>query len=116
MSVLADWLLLGHEKVGSRALGSTKVDLFTAALETWTKSMASVINAHGIPRLLALNGVSREHAPQLRPSRIQQIDMSDFVDAIARATTAGLVTADEPLENHIRAMGGWPAKQEGEVA
>ena len=37
--------VLGHEAVGSKALGATKVDLFTAALEAWLGSIAEVVKA-----------------------------------------------------------------------
>jgi len=42
MSVLDDFILLGHEKVGSKALGVSKVELFGKALtRSWTRSRGS---------------------------------------------------------------------------
>jgi hypothetical protein len=52
MSVLSDFILLGHERVGSFALGSSKIDLWTMAVEAICKSIAEVINYHAIPRLI----------------------------------------------------------------
>jgi hypothetical protein len=39
MIILADFILLGHEKVGSFALGASKIDLFTSAIQQIAKSV-----------------------------------------------------------------------------
>ncbi len=40
MTVLSDFLLLGHDRVGSFALGSSKIDLWTSAVESIARSIA----------------------------------------------------------------------------
>jgi hypothetical protein len=108
---LADWLLLGHENVGSKALGSSKIDLFTSALETWTKGVADVFNAHVTPRLLRANGASARFTPQLVPGRVQQVDMQEFATAVANLLSSGAVTMDGGTEDYVRDMVGFPARE-----
>jgi SPP1 gp7 family putative phage head morphogenesis protein len=57
MVVLADFILLGHEGVGSYSLGVSKAELFATAIEAHLGDVADVFNRVGIPRLLALNGM-----------------------------------------------------------
>ena len=64
MSVLSDFILLGHEQVGSFALGSQKMDLWTMSVEAIAKSIAEVMNQYAIPRLLKLNGMDTTLSPR----------------------------------------------------
>lgn len=99
---LADWLLLGHEAVGSKALSTSKIDIFLDALETWTNGVAAVLTAHAVPRLMSLNGVSRDLSPIIKPTRVHRVDLSEFATTLATLVTAGLVTPDDDLEDHAR--------------
>ncbi len=56
MTVLADFVLLGHEKVGSFALSSDKTQLFGIALGTYLGMICEVFNNQAIPRLIDMNG------------------------------------------------------------
>lgn len=58
MSVLADFLMLGHEQVGSFALSADKTELFTVALGAWLDAIASAVETQAFARLLALNGMA----------------------------------------------------------
>jgi hypothetical protein len=52
MSVLSDFILLGHDRVGSYSLGTAKMDLWSMAVDAIANSIAEVINQYAIPRLL----------------------------------------------------------------
>jgi hypothetical protein len=108
MSVLADFILLGHENVGSFALGSSKVDLFTTAIEAWVKAIAEVFNAHAIPRLLKLNGMDVARCPELTYGDIGAIDLPGMADFVQKLTSAGALMPDEPLEDWLRELAGLP--------
>lgn len=112
VTALADWVLLGHEAVGSKALGSTKVDMFTTACETWTQAAAGVINAHAAPRLLALNGVGRDLVPELVPGRVSQVDIEMFCNALGTLVKNAVVTSDPALEDWVRETVGAPPREE----
>jgi hypothetical protein len=108
MSVLSDFILLGHERVGSFALGSSKIDLWTMAVEAICKSIAEVINYHAIPRLLKLNGMKLGTTPELTYSDVSHVDLSEISDYVAKLTTAGIIKPDDDLEEYLRGLGGLP--------
>lgn len=106
--MLADWLQLGHEANGSRALGSVKIDLFSSALETWTQTVANIFDAHLTPRLMRANGVSAKLAPKLRPGKVKQVDLQQFADAYSALVTSGGLTPTVETENWARDQIGAP--------
>lgn len=112
ISVLADWLLLGHQEVGAKALADPKVDVFMGALETWASSAADVINAHGIPRLMRANGVDPRLSPKLRPSKVTQVDAMEFVTSVARLADSALLNWGPDDEDHARTVTGLPARDD----
>src|SRR5690606_11042540 len=46
MTIMADFILLGHENVGSYALSSDKTELFAVALGAWLGMIQEVLNRH----------------------------------------------------------------------
>jgi phage gp29-like protein len=110
MSVLSDFILLGHERTGSFALGSSKIDLWTMAVEAICKSIAEVINYHAIPRLLKMNGMKIGTTPQLVYSEVSHIDLTEIADYVSKLTTAGAITPDEDMEEFLRGLAGLPIR------
>jgi phage gp29-like protein len=108
MSVLSDFILLGHERVGSFALGSSKIDLWTMAVEAICKSIAEVINYHAIPRLLKLNGMKLGSTPELTYSDVSHIDLGEISDYVAKLVTAGVIKPDDDMEEYLRGLAGLP--------
>lgn len=106
ISCLADWLLLGHEGVGSRALGSAKIDVFTAALDTWTDATADVINSHAAPRLLYVNGADPSRSPRLKPGSVTQVDVTEFITACRTAIDGQLIHPGPDDEDRAREILG----------
>lgn len=108
MSVLSDFILLGHDRVGSFALGSSKIDLWTMAVESIAKSVAEVVNKHAIPRLLNLNGMNPEKMPILTYGDVASVQLAELGDFIQKLTAAGALTPDEKLEEYLRDVAGLP--------
>lgn len=54
-TILADFIMLGHENIGSRALAISKVGVFTSAIEAFLDIIADVFNRQAIPALFKLN-------------------------------------------------------------
>ena len=113
MSVLSDFILLGHERVGSFALGSSKIDLWTMAVDAIAKAIAEVINTHAIPRLLRLNAMSVEEPPRLVYGEVSHVDLGELGDFIQKLSGAGAITPDERLENYLRGVAGLPPAEAG---
>lgn len=114
MVVLADFILLGHEKVGSFALGASKIDLFTTAIQQICQSIADVFNDHAIPRLFKLNGMDTEKLPKIKPEQIAHVDLSLLGDFLSKMVQAGAIAVDSGLEEYLRELTNLPKKEEGE--
>ena len=108
MSVLSDFILLGHEQVGSFALGSQKMDLWTMSVEAIAKSIAEVMNQYAIPRLLKLNGMNPEVAPYLSYGEVSSVDLNELSNYVQKLIGAGALTPDENLEAYLREQASLP--------
>ena len=114
MTILADFILLGHEKVGSFALGSSKIDLFMTAISQMTAQISDVFNKEAIPRLLAINGNRTDRMPQMRVEELQSQDLSVLGDFITKMAQAGALQVDSGLDDFVRTLVGLPPKVEDE--
>lgn len=116
MTVLADFLLLGHEKVGSQALSVSKVELFIRSLDAYLSEIAEVFNQHAIPRLMRLNGVSEELSPHLSFTTPKSVDLGQVGAFITSMAQAGApLFPDETLEGHLRSLAGLPTGDAEEI-
>lgn len=106
MAVLADFILLGHEKVGSFALSESKTDLFAVAMGSFLDHIAAVFNQHAIPRLLALNGMNG--TASLTHGDIESQDAQKLFEALSKGALAGFDFTD--LEDTFRERLGWPVR------
>jgi hypothetical protein len=89
LSVLADFILLGHEGTGSYALSASKIDFFTTALQSYLDVTASVYNDHAIPRLMAINGMDPEKSPKLVPGKVTETDFGSLGTYLQSLAAAG---------------------------
>lgn len=109
MTAMADFILLGHENVGSFALGASKADLFSMALEAWLDEIAAVFNRYAIPRLFRINNFDVEELPKLRPEKIHVPDLNALSNYVSRLAGAGMpLFPDNELENHLREVASLP--------
>ena len=116
MSLLADFILLGHEKVGTQALSVSKIQLFTDSLDAWLYGIAEVVSNYGFSRLLRINGIPEELTPTLRytpPTNIDLEALSKFIQNISGA--GAMLFPDEGLESYLREVAGLPAESAEEV-
>ena len=115
MTVLADFILLGHEKVGSFALASSKTNLFGVALGAWLEAIAQVLQNQAVPRLFAANGDFPESYPQLRHGDVETPDLGELSEYISKLAAAGVVLPDADLENELRRYANLPARVDSEL-
>ena len=109
MTVLADFILLGHEVVGSFALSSDKTDLFAVALGTFLDSIGEVINRFAVPRLWILNGMDPSTCPKVVHGDISTPDLGVLGAYILALVQAGMpLFPDDQLENHLRQVAHLP--------
>lgn len=111
MVALVDFILLGHESVGSKALADTKADLFTTALEAWLNVIADVFNMYAIPRLMQMNGEDPAMAPRLTFGKLARISLMEISQLITALAGAGAdLFPDGVLEDYVREAAGLPPK------
>lgn len=102
-SVLADWIMMGHVKVGTQTLSQSKIDVFTQAIGTWAQQIEDVVNRYAIPRLLALNGMTPTALPYLCHEEIAEPDLTMLGNFLTALSGAGMpLFPDLEIENHMR--------------
>lgn len=88
-TVLADFILLAQDSVGSFALGKVKVDTFGKAMQAWLTAIAEVMNRYAIPRLLRLNGRKVTDPPKIVFGEVGQIDADKLASFLQQLSLAG---------------------------
>jgi hypothetical protein len=115
MTVLSDFILLGHERVGSFALGTSKMDLWTMSVDAIANSIAETFNQYAIPRLLKYNGMNPQLAPKLAYGDVASVDLTEIADFVQKLTASGAITPDERLEQYLRDIANLPPSEMPEV-
>lgn len=109
--VLADFLGLGRDAVGSRALAEPKQELFQRALQGWLDMIAATINRHAVPKLFALNQFNLEVLPEFRPEPVRDINLADLGDFIQKTAQGGMdwgfLTEGDPITDDVRQLAGF---------
>lgn len=110
-SMLQDFLTLGHEGVGSFALGKAKISLWQLVVESIAKSVTEVVNKHAIPRLMRLNGWEPDRSPTLTYGNVVEEDLTILGDFLVSMVDAGVIVPDGRLEAYVRDLADLPAAQ-----
>tara|TARA_R110000822_G_scaffold15369_7_gene52987 strand:+ start:5520 stop:6947 length:1428 start_codon:yes stop_codon:yes gene_type:complete len=109
-SVLADFILMGQQSVGSFALSENKVKLFFAAIGSYLDSISSVFNKEAVPKLWELNGFSPDSMPKIKHGEIEKHSLSELSEYFGKILTDNGVQMDEELDNWLRERVDAPAK------
>ena len=111
MTVLADFILMGHEKVGSFSLSDNKTDLFSIALKAWLDEIKSTFNQFAFPRIYKLNGMPIDNMPTLEYGDIETPDLKVLGEFITKLSAAGAeLFPDDQMENYLRGAANLPLK------
>jgi hypothetical protein len=111
-TVVADFIMLGQQQVGSWALADSKTSLFSMALGAWLKVLTEGFNRSAIPNLMRVNGWSPACSPCLQHGDIENIDMKDVGDLITKLSGAGMPLFPDPkLENWIKKQANFPVEE-----
>ena len=98
MTVLADFIQLGHSnRFGSFALSKSKTSLFNTALNGWMNMIRDVLNAHAIPQLFALNGMSLEDHPRLDHEEVNVPDIEAIGSYLKNLSQSGMRIFPNPV-------------------
>lgn len=119
MTVLADFVLLGHQQVGSFALSSDKTELFAMAVGAYLDIICETFNNKAIPALIDLNG---EHFngitdyPTLEHGDIEGADIQALAAYIKDMTGVGVLVPDDGIEDFVREAAGLPERLDDSMA
>ena len=113
MTVLADFVLLGHQDVGSFALSSNKTHMFAMAICAYLDIICETFNGKAIPQLLAMNG---DHFsgitdyPVLTHGDVEDADLEKLGEYVSKMSAAGLIIPDDEIEDYLREVSGLPER------
>jgi hypothetical protein len=112
MSVMAEFLMLGMDKVGSFALASTKTHMFSVALGSIVDQVCQTFNRFAVNRLMTLNGVPVENWPKLAHGDIESPELKEISNYVVGLTDSGIIVPDEKLELRMRELAGLPLPED----
>lgn len=113
MTVLADFIFLGHDKTGSWALSSDKTELFAVAIGAFLDIICETFNSHGIPALIDINGqhfAGITEYPKMTHGDIEDADIVKVSTFIKEMTGIGVLVPDDGLEDYVRQVGHLPER------
>jgi len=113
MTVLADFIILGHQKVGSFALSSDKTELFAMATGAFLDIICETFNSQGIPSLIDINGqhfAGITDYPKMTHGDIEDADIQKLAAFIKDMTGIGVLVPDDGLEDFVRQAGHLPER------
>jgi hypothetical protein len=107
MVLFSDFLLMGHEKIGTQALFGGRMGLYASQLDSLLDRYDEVVNRQLIPRLALMNGWPMDRLPKSKHGTVTETDLDllgKFLSAYAGA--GGILDPD--LDKFIREQAGWP--------
>ena len=91
MSVLADFIMVGHQGTGSYSMHVDKTGIFRTALNSITASIAEVFNRYAIPKLIRVNGFQvSDGYPELRPTDVDAPDLGQLAQFMSQMSGMGM--------------------------
>lgn len=115
MTILADFIMLGHQGTGSYALSEDKTELFKMAIGTYLDIICETFNQQGIPALIDINGSHFEGItdyPKLVHGDIDHWELGTLGDFLQKMSSSGILVPDEEMEDFVRTAARLPARKE----
>jgi hypothetical protein len=112
MTVLADFIMVGHDGTGTYNMHVDKTGIFKTSLNGTANSIADIFNRHAIPRLFATNGWKPKELPKIVPSDVDAPDLTQLGAFLAQTAGLGFSWADADMEKFIRSAAGLPELSE----
>lgn len=114
MLFLAQFLILGQDKVGSLSLASSMTDLFALGIEHFMDLIATTFNRFAVRRRQALNNVPPELDPKLTHGDIEKPDLDQLAKYVTMLSTVGMLPATGAVQRKLLELGELPQPDEGE--
>ena len=109
MTVLADFIMVGHSRTGTYNLHVDKTSIFRDALNATADMIADVFNRHAIPRLFAANGWQSDELPKIEASDVDAPDLGQLASFLSATSGMGFSWGpDGDMEKFLRRAAGLP--------
>lgn len=103
MSVLADFIMVGHQSVGSYSLHTDKTGIFRTSLNAIAQTLADTLNRTAVPKLLSVNGMRLETIPEITPTDVDSPDIAQLAQFMTSMASLGVQWfPDAELEKFVR--------------
>lgn len=112
-TMLADFVLVGGEKFGSRAMADNMTSMFEWAVKAYLEMIAEEINERAIPELFEANGWKPREMPVLMADDIETPGWKEFAEGLSSLAAAGMPLFPDPgLEEYVRKLYKLPDRPE----
>ena len=106
---LAQFVHLGMNGVGSRALGESSSDFFTMSVSGWLNMFTDTIQRYGVDRLMKLNNFPGLTAnPVLKHENVEATNVMDVATYVNTLVGAQVLTPSIELEEHLLELADLP--------
>ena len=112
-TVMADFLMLGHDGTGSYALSTDKTQLFATAIGAYMDIICETFNNQGIPALIDINGSHFDGItdyPSLTHGDVEKADIEQMAAFLKDMVGVGILVPDEQLEDYVRDVANLPER------
>jgi hypothetical protein len=110
ITLLADIVLMGGDKVGSFALADVKKSLLGYSIEAQTGNVAAIFNKYAVPTLFRYNSFNITDYPQIQCSEIEMPSLKELGDYFR--STGMKLDDDFELTNFLRQIASMPEMSE----
>ena len=110
-TMLADFIMVGHQNTGTYNMHLDKTGLFKTALNSIVQDIADVINRHLVPRLFAINGwrPASGKLPTIVPGDVEAPDLTQLAQFLGATAGLGFTWGpDAEIERWLRRISGMP--------
>lgn len=113
LTLLADFILLGQQSVGSFSLVDSRTNLFSTAIGAFLDMILDTINRFAIPRLFALNNFKITNYPIIKRGKVGNPnlkELGDFIQKLSGANMKMFPSKDGELEKYLLKTAHLPNK------
>lgn len=107
-SVVAQFIQLGMNNVGSFALANTQTNMFAVALGAFLNVIATTFTRFAIARLMELNNVDSELWPSLVHGDLESTPLAEIGAYVQALASAGKLPEDDELTRKLLEIAGLP--------
>lgn len=116
MTVLSDFILVGHQGTGSYSMHVDKTGIFRTSLNSIAQMIADTLNRFAVPRLFSINGWKPDELPMIVPSDVDAPDLNQLATFMSAMSSTGITWfPDGDLENFIRDVARLPKLDDDEL-